>query len=142
MFMLFAGLSVLAGEKKASKISLPCGLPGVFSTVDDIQTQFETCLSKRRGIPLYLKEIQTKDQSYCFVMAHRLLGRSNCVTFDPLWCAATTDFYCFVKTEHGWVPFQKAHAKGLPTEMDFQAEGNAINVVNNKAVVLKLNPPA
>jgi hypothetical protein len=86
--------------------------------------------------------MQTKDRSYCFVMAHRLFGRSNCVTFDPLWCADTTDFYCFVKTDNGWVPFLKAHAKGLPWELDFQAEGNFINVINKNSVVLKLNPPA
>jgi hypothetical protein len=140
--VLLAGLSVHAGEKKPSKTKLPCGLPAVFSSVDDIQTRFEERLSNRQGIPLYLKEIQTKDRSYCFIMAHRLLGRSNCVTFDPLWCADTTDFYCFVKTKDGWVPFLKAHAKGLPWDLDFQAEGNFIDVMSKSAVVLKLNPPA
>jgi hypothetical protein len=97
-----------------------------FHAVKDIKAYFD-----QQGVPVEVRELSGKAESYCFVMAHPYSGID------------TTDLYCFVKRGERWGMFLKAFLWKTPFKEDvsFRLDADFVDVICKGDIVLKINPP-
>jgi hypothetical protein len=74
--------------------------------------------------------IQGKLRTYCFALVYPYSGMD------------TTDLYCFVKVDTGWLLFLRATLwKTPPKSTHFRLDDDFVDVICKGNVVLKINPP-
>ena len=101
-------------------------VPQYFRAVKDVKAYFD-----QQGVPIELKEVSGKTETYCFITAHPYSG------------VDTTDLYCFVKRGERWGIFLKAFLWKTPfkEDVEFKLDGDFVDVICRATVVLKINPP-
>ncbi|HXC99904.1 MAG TPA: hypothetical protein VN048_11220 [Verrucomicrobiae bacterium] len=101
------------------------GVPQFCKSTNEISAFF-----KEKGVPVEVKEIQGKNENFCFVLAYPYSG------------VDTTDLYCYVKAGEGWGLFLTAALwKSGPNSIEIKPEGDFMDVTCRGVVVLKVNPP-
>jgi hypothetical protein len=101
------------------------GVPRFCKSTNEISGYF-----KEKGVPVEIKEIQGKNENFCFVLAYPYSG------------VDTADLYCYVKSGEGWGLFLTATLSNSgPNSIEIKPEGDFMDVICRGVVVLKVNPP-